>query len=94
MVKLGRNKSGNVKQGQLKFMFWIQNFLDINNIRAVHPYTGSPTDDGWLSSNLGRESIRNAVDAQSFVDLYNTALANPGFYGLPRRIRLSISLDF
>lgn len=94
MVKLGRNKSGNIKQGQLKFMFWIENFLDISNIRAVHPYTGSPSDDGWLSSNLGRESIRNAVDAQSFVDLYNTALANPGFYGLPRRIRLSISLDF
>ncbi len=93
-VKLGRNKSGMPKMGQMQFMFWIQNFLNIDNIRAVHPYTGSATDDGWLSSNLGRESIRNAVDAQSFVDLYNTALANPGYYGLPRRIRLSVSLQF
>lgn len=93
-VKLGRSKTGNIKYGQLKFMFWIQNFLNIDNIRGVHAFTGSPSDDGWLASNLGRESVRNAVDAQSFVDLYNTALANPGFYGLPRRIRLSISLDF
>ncbi len=93
-VKLGRNKSGKIRHGQLKFLFWIQNFLDINNIRGVHAFTGSPSDDGWLASNLGRESIRNAVDAQSFVDLYNTALANPGFFSLPRRIRLSISLDF
>lgn len=93
-VKLGRNKAGNLKYGQLRFAFWIQNFLNIDNIRSVHAYTGSPTDDGWLASNLGRESIRNAVNAQSFVDLYNTALANPGFYGLPRRIRLSVSLDF
>lgn len=94
LVKLGRSKTGVTKMGQLKFMFWVQNFLDIDNIRSVHAYTGSATDDGYLSSNLGRESVRNADNAQSFVDLYNTALANPGFYGLPRRMRLSISLDF
>jgi hypothetical protein len=93
-VKLGRTKSGSQRRGQMKFMFWVQNFLDIDNIRAVHAYTGSPTDDGYLSSNTGTQAIRDAVNASSFVSLYNTALANPGYYGLPRRIRLSVSLNF
>lgn len=93
-VTLGKKKDGQPIPGQLRFMFWVQNILDVQNIRAVHPYTGSPSDDGWLASSQGRESIRAAIDAQSFVDLYNVALQNPGFYGLPRRIRLSVRLMF
>ncbi len=93
-VKLGKNKDGQVKYGRLMFTLWVQNFLNIQNIRAVHPYTGSPDTDGYLNSPIGREAINAAVNAESFVDLYNTALANPGFYGLPRRIRLNVKLDF
>lgn len=94
LVKLGKNKDGQVKHGRLTFTLWVQNFLNISNIRAVHAYTGSPDTDGYLNSSIGRQAVDAAVNAQSFVDLYNTALANPGYYGLPRRIRLNIKLDF
>jgi len=93
-VKLGKNKDGIVKYGQLKFTLWVQNFLNLQNIRSVHPYTGSPDTDGYLNSANGQQAIQQAVSQQAFIDLYNTALANPGYYGLPRRIRLNIKLDF
>lgn len=94
VVKLGKNKDGVVKHGNLSFTLWVQNFLNLQNIRAVHPYTGSPDTDGYLNSANGQQAIQQAVSQQAFVDLYNTALANPGYYGLPRRIRLNIKLDF
>ena len=94
MVKLGKNKEGQVKQGRLSFTLWVQNFLNVKNVRAVHPYTGSPDTDGYLNSSLGRQYIESAASSQAFIDLYNTALANPGYYGLPRRTRLTVKLQF
>ncbi len=92
-VKLGK-QDGVVKGGELIFSLNMENFLNLKNIQNVHPYSGSASTDGYLSSATGQAAIESAVNAQSFVDLYNTALANPGFYGLPRRTRLSVSLTF
>lgn len=92
-VKLGK-KDGKDRFGQLRFTLWVMNFMNLKNIRAVHPYTGSPSTDGYLNSDIGRQAIEQAVSQQAFIDLYNTALANPGYYALPRRIRLNIKLDF
>lgn len=94
MVKLGKTKDGQDKMGQLRFTLWVQNFLNLQNIRSVHAYTGSASTDGFLNSPDGRREIESAVNSQAFVDLYNIALANPGFYTFPRRIRLNIKLDF
>jgi hypothetical protein len=80
--------------GEFRFTLWVNNFINLKNIRAIHPYTGSADTDGWLSSEQGRKAVESAVNAQSFVDLYNTALQNPGFYTMPRRIRLGVSLNF
>ncbi|MBI1221582.1 MAG: hypothetical protein GC180_03175 [Bacteroidetes bacterium] len=93
-VKLGKNKDGVTKHGQLQFTLWVQNFLNLQNIRAVHPYTGSPSTDGYLNSAHGQQAINAAVSSQAFVNLYNTALQNPGYYGLPRRIQLNVKLSF
>jgi hypothetical protein len=93
-VKLGKTKSGEAKMGMLRFTLWMNNFLDIKNIRAIHSFTGSSATDGWLSSEQGKKAIDEAASSQAFVDLYNTALANPGFYTMPRRVRLGISLNF
>lgn len=92
-VKLGE-KDDKVKMGELIFTLNMENFLNLKNIQNVHPYSGSASTDGYLSSAVGQSAIESAVNAQSFVDLYNTALANPGYYGLPRRTRLSVSLTF
>lgn len=93
-VKLGKTKSGDAKTGMLRFTLWMNNFLDVKNIRAIHSFTGSATTDGWLSSEQGKKAISEAVSSQAYVDLYNTAMANPGFYTMPRRVRLGISLSF
>lgn len=93
-VKLGRNKEGKVKKGDLRFSIWVNNVLNIKNMRNVHPYTGSSVTDGWLASEKGRQAAEEAVNTQAFVDLYNTALANPNFFTMPRRVRLGVSLSF
>lgn len=73
---------------------WVQNLFNNQNIIAVYPYTGNPTDDGYLTSAEGIESISAQVNSASFVDLYNIKMANPDNYSIPRRIRLGVSFDF
>ncbi len=92
-VKLGRAK-GVQKYGQLRFSLLVNNVLNIKNTRAIHPYTGSSSTDGWLESEQGRRAAEDAVNTQAFIDLYNTALANPNFFTMPRRMRLGVSLTF
>lgn len=93
-VKLGRRDDGTYRQGTLKFTLQVNNLLNIKNIRGIHPYTGSAETDGWLNSEQGRKAINDATNAQAFADLYNAALANPGFYSLPRRMKLGVTLSF
>jgi hypothetical protein len=93
-VQLGKTREGKPKYGMWRFSLWVQNFLNVQNIGAVHPYTGSPDNDGYLNSELGRQYLQGIAEQQAFIELYNVALANPGFYGLPRRTRLTIKLDF
>lgn len=93
-VKFGRTKKGKVKKGDLRFSLWVNNVLNIDNIRGIHPFTGSATTDGWLASEQGQRAAEEAVSNQAFVDLYNAALANPNFFTMPRRVRLGVSLSF
>ncbi|MFN3939604.1 MAG: TonB-dependent receptor domain-containing protein [Chitinophagales bacterium] len=73
---------------------WIQNLFDNRNIIAVYPYTGNPSDDGYLSSALGAEAIEGQVNAASFTDLYTAKMQNPDLYSIPRRIRIGVGFDF
>jgi hypothetical protein len=93
-VPVSFGKGPKNKNSSLRFTLYVNNALNIKNIRAIHSYTGSSSNDGWLASAQGQKAIESAVSAQSFVDLYNTALANPGFYTMPRRIRLGVTLTF
>ncbi|HCS19418.1 MAG TPA: hypothetical protein DIW47_02455 [Bacteroidetes bacterium] len=92
-VVLGKRDGVDI-EGIFTVTLWMENFLNIRNIEAVHSYSGSADTDGYLNSANGKSAIEAATNAQSFVDLYNTALANPGYYGLPRRTRLSLQLTF
>ncbi len=92
-VTLGK-RDGVAIDGIFTITVWMENFLNIRNIEAVHAYSGTADTDGYLNSANGKSAIEAATNAQSFVDLYNTALANPGYYGLPRRTRLSLQLTF
>ncbi len=72
----------------------VSNILNTINIGGVYGYTGSPEDDGYLAAQRVQSIIAAQNDAQSFRDLYNMALLNPGFYGGPRTIRLGLNVSF
>ncbi|MBI1222972.1 MAG: hypothetical protein GC180_10250 [Bacteroidetes bacterium] len=92
-VVLGK-KDGKLIRANFTVTMWIENFLNVKNVVSVHPYSGSASTDGYLNSANGRQAIESAGSAQSFVDLYNARLANPDYYSLPRRTRLSLLLTF
>lgn len=87
------NKMWNFNEGPFSnFEIYVQllNVLNTQNTLGVYSYTGSPSDDGYLSSPQGQNAIQFQTNAQSFADLYNISLANPSLFSLPRRIRLGL----
>jgi outer membrane receptor protein involved in Fe transport len=88
------NKVWNFKRDATfsNFEVYVQllNALNTQNVLGVYSFTGSPADDGYLSSPQGQNAVQFQTNAQSFADLYNISLANPGLYSLPRRIRLGL----
>ncbi len=72
----------------------INNILNSQNILSVYPYTGNPNDDGYLSAAESLQQIAQALDSQSYIDLYSIAVNNPSNYSLPRIIRLGVILNF
>ncbi|MBI3232539.1 MAG: carboxypeptidase regulatory-like domain-containing protein [Bacteroidetes bacterium] len=75
---------------QLSIFLWVQNIFNFKNIQSVYQYTGSASDDGYLASEWGKQALRNEKYAQSFTDMYNAKLLNPGNFGAPRLFQLGI----
>lgn len=78
----------------LNVYFRVQNLLDQRNIVGVYPFTGSPDDDGYLTSPQGQNIVNNTIDPASYLLSYQWRLLNPGFYTLPRRIFLGALVNF
>jgi hypothetical protein len=86
--------SGKTTMYRVRVFLWMQNVLNAANVLGVYQYTGSAYDDGYLASPQSVEQKRVATNTQSFVDLYNTRVVNPGLFALPRLTRLGVSLYF
>jgi hypothetical protein len=86
----------------------VQNLLDQNNVFGVYRTTGEVADDGFLTSNAGQQVI-NGLDSDlrrnAYQYLYSQYVGGPivvssfkvggsQLYGLPRSIRLGLTLDF
>lgn len=89
-------KAGGEKRKPLSAQVYLQilNLLDTKNITAVYRATGSPSDDGYVTSPGAQANIQSRVDPESYVDLYEIAVNNPNNYSLPRRLRLGVMLNF
>lgn len=77
----------------------VLNLLDTRNVIAVHNFTGSPDDDGYLASTSGINTVnqayvQGAAYGQAFVDQYNAKLNDGRYYSLPRQIRIGLQFDF
>ena len=73
----------------------VQNVFNTRNIVGVYSFTGSASDDGYLTSAKGIQETRNTrPSAESFADLYSIKVLNPDNFTQPRLIRFGLSLNF
>lgn len=76
----------------------VQNVLNRKNIFGVYPVSGSPEDDGYLTSPDGKSALNTVSstgrDVNAYLLSYQWAELNPGFYSLPRRIYLGAIVEF
>jgi hypothetical protein len=79
---------------RLRVFLWVQNLFDNVNALSVYRYTGSPFDDGFITSPFAQAQRDAATDAQSLVDLYNVRVVNPNVFALPRLTRIGLALYF
>jgi len=98
-LKFGKKPEGLVAKDNRKTIFLrtflrIQNLLNAKNIQRVYSYTGTPDDDGSISSAVGQELVEDQLNPQSFIDMYMIKVNNPTNYSLPRRIMLGLSMNF
>lgn len=76
----------------------VQNILNQKSTFGVYPVSGSPKDDGYLTSSDGKSALNTVVtsgrDLASYLVSYQWAELNPGFYSLPRRIFVGAIFEF
>ncbi|TND03930.1 MAG: TonB-dependent receptor, partial [Bacteroidetes bacterium] len=91
----GKKEDGSDKKmAGLNIYLQVLNVLNTKNVVSVYRYTGNANDDGYLYAASSQVAINSQTDPQSFIDLYNVKINNPGNYSIPRRIRLGVMLDF
>ena len=76
----------------------VQNILNRKNVYGVYPVSGSPEDDGYLTSSDGKSALNTVSttgrDVNAYLASYQWAELNPGFYSLPRRMFLGAIIEF
>ena len=93
-----KNKDGGMlKAGRPIFLNVYGNVLNLFNTRntiSVYRYTGVGYDDGYLTSPQGVQFLSSKQFQQSYTDLYNARLLDPGKFNNPRRINFGLLLEF
>lgn len=75
----------------------VRNLLDRDNFNTVYQSTGEPDNTAWLETAEGAQTVRgrgNEVNQASFISDYRALERNPANYGIPRLIRLGVSVKF
>ena len=93
-LKVGKDKINETKIANLNAYLLVNNLLNTLNIVDVYRYTGSATDDGFLSDPASQSIINATLNPSSFRELYQLKQNNPFNYGNPRTIQLGLRLDF
>ncbi len=93
-VKMGKDKNDAPRTSTVNVFLQVLNIFDNRNVINVYQFTGDPTDDGYLTSDLGRQQLQSVLNQQAFFDLYSASMDNPGHFSLPRRTRLGIRFNF
>lgn len=78
----------------LNVYFRVQNVMNTQNWLQVYEYTGTPYDDGYLTSAKGASILSQEASPDSYRLLYNYRMADPSFIALPRRIFVGAMFTF
>lgn len=70
------------------------NVLNTQNVLNVYHYTGSASDDGYLSSLAGQQYIAQQASPQAFQDQYKIKEQQAGYLATPRQLRLGVEFNF
>jgi outer membrane receptor protein involved in Fe transport len=92
---LGGNKEG--KTGREAFVnvyVNVTNLLNSKNILQVYNATGDPDDDGYLTSSKYQQEIRNQLDPEAFIQMYQIYVNRGSHYSTPRQIKVGASFNF
>jgi hypothetical protein len=84
---------------------WIQNLVDADNVLAVYSTSGSPSDNGYLESDEGKDRLTlqelsvcgqgcNGETARLAEAIYGFSTNSPWNYGIPRLTRFGLRLSF
>lgn len=93
-LKFKNKKHNTTQHATLQLYINIQNLFNIRNIMNVYGATGSPSDDGYLSSPNYQSQIASQVDPNSYMNYYSMKVDNPGNFSMPRRIKFGVMLNF
>lgn len=79
--------------------FRVQNLLNTSNIKNVYKATGSPDDDGYLTSARGQSDLEGIANArpdnlEAYKFSYMIRELNPANYFFPRRMYLGATFMF
>ncbi len=94
------DKAGNKKRANLNVYVQVLNLFNRKNVIDVHKYTGSPSDDGYLTAPLSQNALNSIQNQggpgyyQAYVDLYRAKLNDPTYYSRPRVIRVGLLIEF
>lgn len=72
----------------------VSNLFNTQNVMTLYPTTGSPTDDGFLTTTGSSGPGFAASQPASYEMLYNLRMNNPRNISIPRRIFLGLSFAF
>ena len=89
-----KENSTSRKRATLQIYINIQNLFNVQNIINVYRATGSPTDDGYLTSPNYQSAILSQVNPASYLNYYTMKVNDPYNYSMPRRVRLGFILSF
>jgi hypothetical protein len=102
MIRFGKQDGEKVtmrdrrRQGGLAFNVFIyaQNLLNTRDVLNVYGYTGTPGDDGYLTSGGGSNFANQQQDPQSYRDLYQLRTQDINYLNNPRTIVLGLKVNF
>jgi hypothetical protein len=93
-VDLSISKRLVVKQKPVVIQLNALNVLNILNVYNVYAYSSQADNDGYLASAQGQQQLRNELNARSFANYYSLKQNNPGNFGSPRMLTLTVRTSF